>query len=184
MFTQNPSTWMVVWFKSNLLHTGKITSLMGFAARYPWLLLEVTLEAVFEVVKKVTFGSDVLDPSSALHHMYDLGLNNLVASVSSLFSLLVVIIFLVMVLCYGACHIGFSGQLPSTETTITSPQSSFHHLPYPILSSLNKCSAHLSTLSSPPLSLTVNSAIECEFSGFSYFLELQIHSSCIHIQPK
>lgn len=34
----------------------------------------ITLEAVFEVVKKVTFGSDILGPSSAPHHVYDPGL--------------------------------------------------------------------------------------------------------------
>lgn len=42
----------------------------------------------------MTFGPDIVDPSSALHHMYDLDLVSLAASVSSLFSLSVVIIFL------------------------------------------------------------------------------------------
>lgn len=46
----------------------------------------------------MTFGPDTVHPSSALHHMYDLGLVSLAASVSSLFSLSVVIIFLKIVL--------------------------------------------------------------------------------------
>lgn len=67
---------------------------------------------MFGGAQKVTFGSDILDPSSALHPKYDLGLVNLAASVSSLFSLSVVIIFLVMVLCCGTFKVGCVGQLP------------------------------------------------------------------------
>lgn len=63
----------------------------------------------------MTFGSGILDPSSVLHHMYNLGLVSLAASVSSLFSLLVVIIFLVIVLWCGTFKVDYNGRLPGTR---------------------------------------------------------------------
>lgn len=88
-----------------------------------------------------------------------------------------------MVLCYGACDIRFSDQLPSTEATINLRVPSIIFLPCHILSSLNKCSAYLSILYSPPLSLTqlilqqnVNSLVLAISWNFKYILGVSTFS--------
>lgn len=92
----------------------------------------ITLEAVFVGTKKVTFGWTSWIPALLSTIWMTLAESlNLGASVSSLFSLSVVIIFLVIVLGWGTFKVGRNGQLPSTEVVVFVPSrslpSSFSH---------------------------------------------------------